>query len=130
MIVLDAHIWVWWVHRHERLSKKHVRWIQEHEADGLGVCVLSCWEVATLVEYGRLALPIPIEEWLDQALSYPGIRLLDLTPRISLDATRLPPGFHRDPADQMIVATARLHSCPLLTVDAKILKYPHVPCLR
>jgi PIN domain nuclease of toxin-antitoxin system len=130
MILLDTHIWVWWVHQHVRLRKRHVRWILQNEASGLGVSVISCWEVAKLVEGNRLALPIPIEEWFDLALTYPGIRLLDLTPQIALESTRLPAGFHRDPADQMIVATARLHGCPLLTVDAKILAYPHVQLLR
>jgi PIN domain nuclease of toxin-antitoxin system len=129
MILLDTHIWVWWVHQHERLSRQHVRWIQENEASGLGVSVISCWEVAKLVEGNRLALPIPIEEWFDLALTYPGIRLLELTPAIALESTRLPAGFHRDPADQIIVATARLHGCPLLTVDARILAYPHVQVL-
>ena len=130
MILLDTHIWVWWVHRHERLSVEHVRWIQENEGNGLGISVISCWEVAKLVELNRLLLPLPVEEWFDYALTYPGIRLLDLTPHIALEATRLPPPFHRDPADQIIVATARWHDCPLLTVDQRILDYPHVKALK
>ena len=60
------------------------------------------------------------------ALSYAGIRLLDLTPQIAIESTQLPGEFHRDPADQIIVATARIHDCPLLTVDDKILDYPYV----
>jgi len=83
-------------------------------------------KVAKLVEYNRLKLPSPVADWLDQALAYPGIRLLDLTPRIVVESTQLPGTFHRDPADQMIVATARIHNCPVMTVDAKILAYPHV----
>ena len=130
MIVVDTHIWVWWVHRHERLSAQHLGWLQESEENGLGVSVISCWEVAKLVELHRLTLPLPIEDWFDLALAYPGIRLLDFTPRIALEATRLPPGFHRDPADQIIVATARWHDCPLLTVDERILSYPHVRTLK
>jgi PIN domain nuclease of toxin-antitoxin system len=82
--------------------------------------------VAKLVEYGRLTLPSPVAAWLDQALAYPGIRLLDLTPRIMVESTQLPGTFHRDPSDQLIVATARVYHCPLVTVDAKILAYPHV----
>ena len=65
-------------------------------------------------------------EWLDQALVYPGIRLLELTPRIIVESTQLPGTFHRDPADQLIVATARVYHCPLVTVDTKILAYSHV----
>lgn len=60
------------------------------------------------------------------ALAYPGIRLLPLTPAIVVEFTRLPQPFHKDPADQMIVATARIHRCPLATADDKILDYVHV----
>ena len=130
MIVLDTHIWVWWVHGDARLSDKQVEWLEENEAGELGISAISCWEVAKLVEYGRLVLPCSVADWLDQALAYPGIRLLDLTPRIALESTQLPAVFHRDPADQIIVATARAYNCPLLTVDSKILAYPHVQTLK
>ncbi len=126
MIVLDTHVWVWWVHGDKQLPAPHYAYLQAREAQGLGVSIISCWEVAKLVEYNRLTLPLPVDAWLDQALTYPGIRLLDLTPRIVVESTQLPGTFHRDPADQMIVATARVHNCPLLTLDDKILKYPHV----
>ncbi len=126
MIVLDTHVWVWWVHDDAQLPENYRVYIQAHEADGLGVSIISCWEVAKLVEYQRLKLPIPVEEWLDQALAYPGIQLLDLTPRIVVESTQLPGAFHRDPADQMIVATARVYDSPLVTLDDKIRAYPHV----
>ena len=67
---------------------------------------------------------------METALIYPGIRLLELTPEITIESTRLPGEFHRDPADQIIVATARIHACSLLTVDDKILNYPHVQLLK
>lgn len=73
-----------------------------------------------------MTLPVPAGEWLDQALAYPGMRLLDLTPRIAVESTQLPGAFHRDPADQMIVATARVYDCPLVTLDRKIRSYQHV----
>jgi len=130
VIVLDTHIWVWWVHGDEHLNEQQTDWLQENEELGLGVSIMSCWEVAKLVEYGRLSLPCSLTEWLDQALSYPGIRLLELTPRIIVDSTHLPKGFHKDPADQLIVATARILDCPILTTDAKILNYPHVSTLK
>jgi len=126
VIVLDTHVWVWWVHDDAQLPENYRVYIQAHEADGLGVSIISCWEVAKLVEYQRLKLPIPVEEWLDQALAYPGIQLLDLTPRIVVESTQLPGAFHRDPADQMIVATARVYDSPLVTLDDKIRAYPHV----
>lgn len=126
MIVLDTHIWVWWTHGDSRLTKSSMDLLKQNEEDGLGVSVISCWEVAKLVELKRLDLPLPVEEWLDQALRYPGIRLLNMTPRVVVEATQLPGEFHRDPADQLIVATARVHSSPLATVDRKILAYDGV----
>jgi PIN domain nuclease of toxin-antitoxin system len=129
MIVLDTHIWIWWVHGDPNLTTDQTRLIQEHESEGLGISIISCWEVAKKVEKGQLDLNLPISDWLDQALCYPGIKLLDLTKQIVVDSTELPNGFHKDPADQMIVATARFHGCPLLTADEKILSYPHVTIL-
>ena len=61
MIVLDTHIWVWWVHGHEHLAAKHLRQLEALEPHGLGVCMISCWEVAKFVEVGRLTLPCPVE---------------------------------------------------------------------
>jgi len=130
VIVLDTHIWVWWVHNDPQLTNKLRAVIQGHEDEGLGVSIFSCWEVAKLVELKRLTLHCSIEEWFDTALRYPGIQLLALTPEIVIESTRLPGEFHRDPADQIIVATARVHDCLLLTVDEKILQYPHVQLLR
>jgi PIN domain nuclease of toxin-antitoxin system len=126
MIVLDTHTWVWWVHGNERLTQTQVDVITVNETNVVGVSAISCWEVAKLVEYGRLELPCSVSEWLRQALSYPGIQLLELTPEIAVESTQLPGEFHRDPADQIIVATARIYGCPLVTSDRKILDYPHV----
>ena len=130
MIVLDTHIWLWWVHGDEHLNKHQTNWLQQNEEHGPGVSIISCWEVAKLAEYDRLNLPCPVAEWLDQALAYPGISLLELTPRIVVESTQLPKDFHKDPADQLIVATARILDCPLLTADPKILNYPHVSTLK
>jgi PIN domain nuclease of toxin-antitoxin system len=96
---------------------------------GLGVSVISCWEVAKLVELKRLELRCPVAEWIQQSLAYPGIRLLYLTPRIAVESTQLPGTFHRDPADQIIVATSRIRGYSLLTADAKILQYEHAKML-
>jgi PIN domain nuclease of toxin-antitoxin system len=129
MIVLDTHIWVWWVDDNARLTKKHREWIEEHQSQGLGVSIVSCWEVAKLVEKNRLVFSCSTREWLEEALAYPGVQLLDLTLPIVVDSTQLS-GFHSDPFDQIIVATARIYGCPLLTVDAKILDYPNVQTLK
>ncbi|WP_448573852.1 type II toxin-antitoxin system VapC family toxin [Trichothermofontia sp.] len=128
MIVLDTHIWVWWVQKDSRLPQQHQQWLQQYRSEGLGVSIFSCWEVAKLVEKKCLILPEVIEQWLNDALAYPGVQLLDLTLPIVVRANQLE-GFHNDPADQIIVATAQVYDCPLLTVDSKIITYPHVQIL-
>jgi PIN domain nuclease of toxin-antitoxin system len=126
MILLDTHIWVWWVHGDPSLPTSVSQFIKSNEQTGIAISAISCWEIAKLVEVGRLKLPCPVSGWLAQALAYPGIRLVELSPQICVESTQLPGEFHRDPADQMIVATARVLDIPLVTRDRKILKYPHV----
>jgi PIN domain nuclease of toxin-antitoxin system len=126
VIVLDTHVWVWWVHGAAQLPPAYQAYITANEPQGLGVSAISCWEVVKLVERGRLSLPVPVGQWLNQALSYPGVRLLPLSPEIAVESTHLPGTFHRDPADQIIVATARIYNCPLVTMDQSIRAYPHV----
>lgn len=126
MIILDTHIWLWWVHEVKQLTRLQVEVISTHEADIIGISAISCWEVAKLVEYKRLNLPCSLTEWFQQALSYPGISLLELTPEIAIQSTQLLGKFHRDPVDQIVVATSMVFDCPLVTSDAKILNYPHI----
>lgn len=64
MIVLDTHIWIWWVHDDAQLPTHYKTYLQHEEANGFGVSSISLWEVAKLVESGRLTLPIPIRDWL------------------------------------------------------------------
>jgi len=126
MIILDTHIWVWWIHNDSNLSGAHQQKIRENEISGIGICTISLWEVAKLVELGRLSLPCKLNHWFTEALRYPGTTLLELTPQIAVESTALPGKFHRDPADQIIVATSRVHDWSLITSDKKILEYPHV----
>ena len=127
MIVLDTQVWIWWVMGNNvRLSKQQVDTISSHESDQIGVSAISCWEVAKLVELRKIQLPVGLTEWLNTALRYPGISLLELSPEIAIESTRLPGRFHRDPADQIVVATARILDCPLLTTDERIRSYSYV----
>ena len=125
MIILDTHIWIWWVNESPRLTEKQKEIINENQSKGLGISIISCWEVAKLVEKQRLVLSIPVEEWLEKASEYPGIKVLELNIPILVESTKLR-GFHNDPADQIIVATAKVNNSKLLTVDGKILKYSGV----
>lgn len=126
MIILDTHIWVWWVHGDTQLSGSHAQLILDNENGEIGISAISLWEAAKLVELGRLVLPIALDQWFTDALAYPGVRVVDLTPAIVIESTQLPGRFHRDPADQIIVATARVLGCDLLTADQRIRDYPYV----
>ncbi len=130
MILLDTHIWIWWIHNTPLLNQPQIEVIRNNETNIIGISAISCWEIAKLVEYQRLELPLPLDEWLEQALNYPGVQLWPLTPDIAIESTRLPGDFHRDPADQIIVATARILNCELVTSDKKILRYPHVSTVK
>lgn len=126
MIVLDTHVWIWWVHDAPLLPQDYPHYIRAHVGSGLGVSVFPCQEVAKLASVSKITLPVLIRDWLDIALAEPGVRMLDLTPEIIVDGTHLPGQFHRDPADQLIVATAGVYNCPRVTMDAAIRNYPHV----
>lgn len=128
MMVLDTHIWIWWVSGSSQLHPKHIAAI--NNAGLLYINTISCWEVAKLVELNRLVLSMDVLNWLQIALTYPKVQLIPLTPEIIVESTRLPGAFHKDPADQLIVATARILNCPVLTEDAKILNYPFVEVIE
>jgi len=128
VIILDTHIWIWWITKHEKLTNKNLNLIEKYHHQGLGISMISCWEIAKLVEKNRLQFQCSVEEWLNSAMKYPDIKILDLTLPIILQSTKLD-GFHQDPADQIIVATAMVYDCPIITQDSKILKYPSVKIL-
>jgi PIN domain nuclease of toxin-antitoxin system len=126
LIILDTHIWVWWESDSSRLTKPY-REILNNPDEQFAVSIISCWEVAKLVQYGRLDLDRSVNAWIESALSRPGLELIPLTPSIVVESTQLPEPCHRDPADQLIMATARVSGIRLLTADSKILAYPNVP---
>jgi PIN domain nuclease of toxin-antitoxin system len=126
MILLDTHIWVWWVNGSAALPEVHKQYIDSNEQEGLAVSIMTCWEVANLVQKNRLTLSLTVLDWIDLALNYPGMLLLNLTPAIIVEAHELPGAFHRDPVDRLLVATARFGKLNMMTLDTKILEYPHV----
>jgi PIN domain nuclease of toxin-antitoxin system len=89
----------------------------------LRVSTISVWEVGMLEAKGRIKLPISCGEWVDQALDAPGIALASISPAIALASSRLPGHFHGDPADRILVATARFLQADLLTRDRQIIAY-------
>ncbi len=131
MILLDTHFWLWWIDNQDRLPPSYVpHLVRAASNESLFLSAISCWEVALLVSRGRLQLSQSLGEWVEQALEPSGVQAIDVSPQIGLEANLLPGIFHADPADRLIVATARVHNLTLATVDAKILAYPHVKLLR
>ena len=123
-ILLDTHVWIWAsVDERTSLSARAVRVIKE--AKRKWVSAISCWELAKLVERKRIGFSIPVLTWITRSFNEMDISIADLSPEIAVESTQLK-GFHKDPADQIIVATSRVLGIPLLTSDRRILDFPDV----
>jgi PIN domain nuclease of toxin-antitoxin system len=128
--VLDTHAWIWWVTKDRRLSRRARTTIERAGGRGeLFLSIFSVWEMAKKVEQGQLALDRPLDEWLDAALTAEGLQLAELTRAVIVDSCRLPQPSHGDPADQIIVATARSLEAPVVTRDERLREYKHVRSL-
>lgn len=120
---LDTHAWIWWVDRDRRLGRSTIEAL-----DGLSIderpllSDISLWEVATLVERGRLAFTIPFAEWLDAAAHPRTVRIVPISEAIAAEVAALPASFERDPADRVIVASCRVLGAALITKDRLITK--------
>lgn len=128
MIVLDTHVLVWWLGGEGRLSRNAQAKIDDDSDRTGAICVssISVWEIAMLVRKGRLALTIDVNDWIRLAEQLPAIAFVPVNNNIAARSTMLPEPLHGDPADRMIVATARALGCPLITSDHKLLEYAHV----
>ncbi|MGO9316692.1 MAG: type II toxin-antitoxin system VapC family toxin [Terracidiphilus sp.] len=123
-ILLDTHALVWLLEDSERIGEPvHAQIQQAADEDCLFVSAITPWEIAMLVTKGRLRLGQDVAEWLEAALSLPGIRLEPLSPAIAVASTRLPWEVHPDPADRIVLATARHLDATLITADQQILDY-------
>lgn len=122
MIVLDTHAWVWWVGETGDLSSAAAQAISE--ADRIGVCTISCWEVAMLVERGRLELTTDVRTWVTAALAMARVTELRLDALTAARAGTLDrDDFPGDPADRIIYATALELGVGLVTRDTEIAAY-------
>jgi PIN domain nuclease of toxin-antitoxin system len=128
--LLDTHAWLWWVSDDRRLSTKAKSTIakSQREAD-LWVSLISIWELAKKIEKAQLVLDRPLDQWLDLATTMPGLHLAEMTRPILVQSCQLPQPFPGDPADQIIVATARHDEAVLVTKDRRIRAYSHVRSL-
>lgn len=121
MIVLDTHIWLWWVNNdNQNLKPEWMSRIQSSEE--VGVSAISCFEVAWLERHNRIALPCPRQEWLEKTLAGSSISLLPISPIVASIAVDLPE-HHRDPQDRIIIATALAYEGTLISADGKFPLY-------
>ncbi len=126
-LLLDTHILIWWRQDPSRLSKQQARILLEvnHERRA-AISAITLWELAKMVERGRLQIDLPLDIWLEEIESHPQLEVVPITARIALESTRLGEDFHKDPADQIIVATARCLAVPLMTADDRIRRWGKV----
>ena len=119
--LLDTHILIWWLNGSKRLSPAQQEVVAAASAESpLLVSDISLWEVATLHSLGRIQLTIPLRAWLDKAVAPPLVRRLGISPAIAAELATLPDSLQRDPADRILVATARVFGATLLTQDRRI----------
>ena len=123
--LLDTHVWIWLLNGDVRIKQSRIfsNIIAASKQTGLFASAISIWEIAMLEAKGRIAFSTGISSWVEAAIKAPGFQIVPLLPEISIDSTRLPGLSHGDPADRIIVATARFLKCALITVDKKILAY-------
>jgi len=126
MILLDTHTWWWALSEPENLSSLARQHIEQTPFGQRCIASISLWEFAMMAQRGRIQLTISPQEWLNDALQQAKTRVLPLSAEIALDSCNLPGEFHKDPADRLIVATARSYDIELVTKDHKIRDYKHV----
>ena len=126
--LLDTHILVWWLLDVPRLSKVQARTLDDLQQTNqpAGLSAISLREMAFMIQRGRVSVDASLDAWLESINSHPLLTILPLTAKIAAESVRLGDDFPNDPADQIIVATARCHNLTLITADERIRKWGKV----
>jgi PIN domain nuclease of toxin-antitoxin system len=124
-LLLDTHIWLWYVENDARRFARRIEPLVEAavQRGELLISAISVWEIAVLDSIRRIERSQDVRTWVGRALSFPGVRFKGLSPSIAIESVSLPGQVHRDPADRILIATARLTGAALVTSDARILSY-------
>ena len=127
MILLDTHALVWWVDNPAQLSRPASEAIEQAmKTKSVYVSCFSSWEIALLVERGRLRLALDVRDWLARCERLPFLSFVPVSTAIAVESVRLPDFPHADPADRIITATALSLGALLVTKDDKLRSYPNV----
>ena len=120
--LLDTHIWVWWMLGVKRLDTREGDALDAFPREGRpALSDISLWELATLVDLGRIRLDMPLDAWLRIAAASATVARQRISEEIVAEMNRLPASFHRDPADGLSVATSRALALPVATRDRRII---------
>lgn len=123
-LLLDTHIWLWVVQGNNILATGARNTISSAASSGsLRIAAMTMWEIAMLSSRNRITLDKPAGVWLDEAVTASGVAVEPLSVAVAAESCNLPSRFHADPADRMIVATARVTKALLMTRDRRILEY-------
>lgn len=121
MLLLDTHIWIWWINQTpKRLPIEIVKQIEQEET--VAISAISCFEVTWLYDHKRILLEIPVEEWIAQATEDASIICLPVSCKIARLAAELPE-HHKDPQDRIIIASAICHASQLISADSQFPEY-------
>ncbi len=127
MILLDTHAWVWFISNPEKLSKKAEKSIKKAAKENeILISSISAWEVALLVSKKRLELTMDVSDWISSSEKLSFIRFIPIDNGIAVRSVYLPQPLHNDPADRIIISTSMKYGAPIITMDEKILNFPHV----
>lgn len=122
-VLLDTHAWIWLMEDNPHFKKFKSAIDELVPESNILVSTISLWEVAMIESKRRIRFPVSVLEWLRKAVTAPGLRVIPISPEIAVESCQLPELFHGDPADKLLIATARIFDSRLVTHDKKILTY-------
>ena len=123
--LLDTHVWIWTQEAPEKLGELTTRLLTDRQ-NVLYVSTISTLEIARLLMVGTVSLSEPLTSWVSETLRALECGTMEISHQIAIEAYSLPGDFHKDPADRILVATARIYDLTLVTMDERILQYSHV----
>ncbi len=127
MILLDTHVWIWFISNPELLSKAAKKSVETAmEEKGIFISCISAWEVALLSAKKRLELTLDATDWIAASEKLPFFQFIPVDNQVAVKSVNLPQPLHSDPADRIIIASAITIGAPVVTKDEKLWHYPHV----